>query len=127
MSAAVMNTAKRIKAGLPEAMARIERIEKALLRMETEMSKLEKMGIIEATPYFHQGKYLYMVFPMVRGQRSRRYIGSDRAKIADAHAAVERAKKYRELEAELNNYGRALYEAGSALDRFFYHLPTIEE
>lgn len=124
---AVFKTINQIKGHLPTALQRIERIEKALLRKAAEMSQLEKLGIMEATPYLHQGKYLYMVFPMVRGRRPRHYIGSDRAKIAEAHACLERAKKFRQLEAELDHYGRVLFEAGSVLDRFFYYLPTIED
>lgn len=120
-----LNPFTRIESLINELQAtlHVERITHDEIRAQ--MRELEQHGITNGTPYFHQGKYLYMVFPMVCGKRRREYIGSDRAKIAAAEGGVARGHKYRRLEQELIAVERRAAHLAKELDLFL--LKTKED
>lgn len=78
---------------------------------------LKTAGITTSKPTYRDGKYLYLVGPMVDGSRTREYVGSDPAKIAEALAKVDRQKQYDELKNELAGLERRLSGIQSDLIR----------
>jgi len=61
---------------------------------------LKHQGTTDASPYYRQGKYLYLISPTFQGQRERQYIGSDPAKVQAALASIERHKRREEVHAQ---------------------------
>jgi len=59
--------------------------------------EIKRLGIVEATPYYRDGKYLYLIYPMVNGERKREYIGGDPEKIQDALDKIERKDRYNQV------------------------------
>jgi hypothetical protein len=60
------------------------------------LRRLESLGMTDATPHYREGKYLYLIHPMVNGERVREYIGADPKRIETALAMVERNRLYHE-------------------------------
>lgn len=88
----------------------------------TKMLDLEKLGLIRAAPYFHWKKYLYLIYPMQRGKRKRVYVGSDRAKIVQAEAGIERGKEHLVLAQQLRLVERQLANLAEELDLFIFNI-----
>jgi hypothetical protein len=88
----------------------------------TQMLDLEQLGVIHAAPYFHWQKYLYLIYPMKGGKRKRVYVGSDRAKIAEAEAAIERGKEYLVFAQQLHLVERQLANLAEELDLFVFNI-----
>lgn len=76
--------------------AALRSIEKKYLILTARMIQLEKAGITDATPFYQQGKYLYLIHPMRKGKRLREYIGSDVQKRRDAEVKIANTKIFRE-------------------------------
>ena len=87
---------------------------------------LLKTGIIDATPYWHQGKYLYLIYPMKDGKRRREYVGADPRKCAPIMAAVRRAQRHRQIEVRLQHLETQLREAMFLVDRLLWVMLTTE-
>lgn len=84
-----------------------------------QIGRLEQLGTYpKASLYYHGGKYLYLIFPMVNRKRQRVYIGSDRAKVAQAEAAVARGKLYLVLEKQLRQVDHQLANLAESLGSF---------
>lgn len=83
----------------------------------TRMKKLQNAGIIHATPHWCQDKYLYLIYPMKLGQRTRKYIGADRYKIKDALEAVRRVDEYEILSQKLIHLEKVLSQGNDELKR----------
>ena len=83
----------------------------------TRMKKLQDAGIIHATPHWRQDKYLYLIYPMRKGERRREYIGADRYKIKDALAAVKRVDAYEILSQRLSRLENVLFQSYDELNR----------
>ncbi len=81
-------------------------IHKANEQITPLMLELERAGIVEGTPSFQQGKYLYVIGPMRNGKRRRDYIGSDNQKIAAALAKLERHQEFLKHFSTLNSLER---------------------
>lgn len=84
----------------------------------TQMLDLEQFGVIHAATYFQWGKYLYLIYPMKNGKRKRVYVGSDRARVADAEAAVDRGRRHQELAQQLRIVEHQLANLAEKLDSF---------
>jgi len=75
--------------------ANVQRIRASIEIERGEMIKLQEAGLIYAGTWYKNKKYLYLVHPDRDGQgRQREYIGADEAKVNEALAGIERAKKY---------------------------------
>lgn len=83
-----------------------------------EMRELQLKGIINAAIYLHQGKYAYLIFPMVAGNRKRIYVGSDRKKIAYTEACIERGARHQELAQRLKMVDQQLANLAEELGTF---------
>lgn len=68
-----------------------------------EITELEELGIVQATPHYREGEYLYLIHPtQPDGSRKREYIGNKPHNIKVALDRVERfnqhSRKCRELQ-----------------------------
>ncbi|CAA9890794.1 conserved hypothetical protein [Candidatus Methylobacter favarea] len=79
-----------------------------LMVKQNEMNALKQAGLIYANEHWRSGKYLYLIYPSKDGQRERKYVGADPAKIDEAKASIRRAKEYDRLAAELMVIEQAL-------------------
>ena len=72
-----------------------------LVSNNQEARALKSLGILNASPWFKNNKYLYLVFPVKGdGLRERRYIGANSEKVEEAMAAISRAKRVAEIKKE---------------------------
>lgn len=103
-------------AGLPRLIGDLGKRHAAIL---SRMKDLEEAGLIYATPYWREEKYLYLIYPMKGGERRREYIGADPDKIKDALEAVKRVEEYDQLSEKLSRLKRSLslarYEMGQVV------------
>lgn len=96
----------KLAESLPELIAGLEDARKATA---DSMAALKRAGLIYAKTHMRQGKYLYLIYPMQDGERKREYVGTDAKKIEETHAAIERAKEYDALKAQLERIEQRLY------------------
>jgi len=75
----------------------IELNAKEVQRLNDQMRALKKAGLVYASPHWRAKKYFYLIHPSTADGRIREYVGTDRDKIADAQAGIERAAQYDEL------------------------------
>ncbi len=73
--------------------ALIETQKAALAAKQSEMETLKNAGLIYANEHWRSGKYLYLIYPSHDGQRERKYIGANPAKIEAAEASIHRANE----------------------------------
>ena len=79
--------------------------------ISAKMDELKNAGLIYASSHMREGKYFYLVYPVKTGEkRKREYIGTDKAKIEAAQSAIERAKKFEVLAAQLKQHEAQLGE-----------------
>jgi len=61
--------------------------------LNSRIDDLHHQGAINASVYYRNGRYLYLIYPTAPdGTRKREYIGSDPAKIANSKTAIDRYK-----------------------------------
>ena len=87
--------------------------EKAFTRRR--MEHLENNGMIFATAYWRIDKYLYLIYPMVNGQRKRQYIGKNPEKVRTALDAIGGGKLHSDLSGHLKEIEQSLKEARHCL------------
>jgi len=87
-------------------------------QLAVKLMELEQQGIVEATPYFAQGKYLYLISPMRQGKRKRVYIGSDREACAKAEADIERGKEHLSIQQQIHLVDGLLANLAEKLELF---------
>lgn len=94
-------------------------------QLAVKMAELEQQGVVHAQPFFHQGKYLYLVHSMREGRRKRVYVGSDRQRVAKAQSAIERGKEHRAIQQQLSLVDGLLAKLAEKLE-FFIENTTKE-
>lgn len=104
-------------AAIPQRIATLRTLHEALYQ---EQQALYLAGLIEAHPYWHQGKYLYLIHPMKNGLRKREYIGADPRKLSQALIALRRATRYKKITARLVSLETQIGQAACLLDRFLW-------
>jgi hypothetical protein len=103
-------------AQVPQAVAAALR---AYQSLADQINDLEQAGITNASPFFRDQKYLYLVHPTAAdGTRQREYIGADPARQADALARLDRYKRHQTLTHQANT-------ARACLDRAAYTLSSL--
>ena len=118
-----LNQLSRLAAGVVPALDIVKEKRAALAR---EVAALERAGILEATPFYNKGKYLYLSYPMRRGERKREYVGADQTHITKALGKIERFKKHSELSREIVAIDVAFQGASRALQDFYYALDSFK-
>jgi hypothetical protein len=79
--------------------------------LQAQLDTLAAAGMTTAAPTYRAGKYLYLVSPMIDGQRKREYIGNDPERIAAALEMIERQHQHDQLKARLDAYTSQLNRA----------------
>ncbi len=100
------------------------------LQIHDEITKriaaIESLGIIDASPYYRDGTYLYLIHPMKDGKREREYIGKDPTKVREALDKVERFKKWQDLQAKLHSLNQSYQSLEHHLQGIQYELIGME-
>jgi len=65
--------------------------------LSLEEEKLKEVGFLHALPFWKSKKYLYLLYTDTNGQRQRRYVGCNPAKIDAAFEEIQRAEQYDKL------------------------------
>lgn len=86
----------------------IENLQRRERDLENQINRLRNLGWVDAKPHYRDGKYLYLIYPMVNGERRREYIGADQNKIQDALDAIERKSEIENLENRLADISSAI-------------------
>lgn len=69
--------------------------------LKADIERIERLGWVDAKPHYREDKYLYLIYPMVDGQRKREYIGANPENIQAAMDRIERKAQYDELHNQL--------------------------
>lgn len=91
-----------------KALKAIEAVVKEYDRLCHEIYWLEQCPRINAKPYWRQGRYLYLIYPQVAGERERRYIGCNKEDIDRVLKAIENHCKQEALKARAADIQREL-------------------
>lgn len=84
--------------------------------IERNMRALKAKGLIYASPHWRDGRYLYLLYPLVNGKpRRREYIGADPERIEAAQQAIERARQYDTLNQRLSSLDAAISRAAQSV------------
>lgn len=105
--------------------AQLEQLKLRRGHLHAEQQQMHDLPRIHATPFWHQGRYLYLNQPQINGKRTRRYIGSQPDKVRDALAAVRRAERYQQIEQELQQLDAQIRSASFRLDGFLWELGQL--
>lgn len=66
--------------------------------LNAELSTLEALPVINASPYWLNGEYLYLVHPKTPERaRHRKYVGNDPERVKEALQQVSRGKRIKEI------------------------------
>lgn len=98
--------------------------EKKVIRLE-EKRTLESTTLIYATPYWHQEKYLYLIYPKKNNKRLREYIGTKKPKVEQALNSVKRGKRHTQICKEIDDIDQQLRTATFKLDSFLWELAKM--
>lgn len=78
-----------------EIRSQIEGLLDRRIQLIREIAALEDAGIVEASPYYRDEQYLYLIHPtQPDGSREREYIGNKPEKVQAALSRVERFKEH---------------------------------
>ena len=80
------------------ALAKLEELATKIVDLEQHMQAVRDQGIVNATPHWRDGKYLYLIHPQKGGKRKRQYIGANETKQQIALCQVQNFELYHELE-----------------------------
>lgn len=90
-----------------------------------ELEQLVELPRIAATPFWHQGRYLYLNQPQVDGRRKRQYIGSQPDNIKAALSAIRNQQRYDAIQQELARIDSQIRTATFRLDSFLLELAKL--
>jgi len=93
-----------------------------LADVQARMAVLQKAGMIKASEWWKDQKYLYLVYPTNGVTRKREYIGTDPAKISAARDAIVRQADYARLDQVRLQLERQILQARGTLQRAVYEL-----
>lgn len=89
-----------------------------------QINAIEQAGITNATPYFRDERYMYLIHPTdpQTGERKREYIGADAAKQTEAYARIHRHKQHQELTTQADSLKYKLHAVIFSLRRILSEL-----
>lgn len=94
-----------------DALVKIDELEARYGQIETRRKELAKMPMEDASLFWHEEKYLYLIGRTVNGYRPRRYIGNKSEKVEEAVALVSNFEEYQVTLAELQHLRNRVTEA----------------
>lgn len=77
-------------------------------RLCKEVFLLEQLPRINARPYWRQGKYLYLIYPQVNGERQRHYVGSNQEDIDRCLRAIANHERQVKLKQQVEDLDKDL-------------------
>ena len=117
---AVQISLQRLELNLSVLPKKISTLQARHEALTAQQRALREAGIIDATPYWHQGKYLYLIYPTKNGKRRRDYVGADPRNCAPIIAALRRAQRHQQIEVRLQRLEAHLREAMFLVDRLLW-------
>lgn len=103
--------------------AALSQLEDQIDEMQVEINHLEAAGMINASEWWKDRKYLYLVHPVDPvGNRRRVYVGNDPQNVADAQAAIKRYEQWDKLQTKIRVLRDRHASTLSSLDRLAYLL-----
>ncbi len=123
---AVQISLQRLEMNLSVLPKKISTLHARYEALSKQKHALLEIGIIDAMPYWHQGKYLYLIYPTKDGKRQREYVGADQRKCAPIIAALRRAQRHQQIEAHLQHLETQLREAMFLVDRLLWVMSITE-
>lgn len=103
----------------------LERLRIQRVGLLAELAELESQLRIDARPYWHQQRYLYLIRPQKNGRRKREYIGARPERIREALDAVEREQRYQGIRAGLDHVEARIRTVTFKLDSFLWELAQV--
>lgn len=91
------DTITKAKQTLQAAADYIDTTQEQIALLTTRVKDLETLGVSDASEYWREGKYLYLISPMNNGHRRRQYIGSNPQKVQEALDSIDRFKSRRQV------------------------------
>ncbi len=122
----VLNSLLRLEMNLSVLPKKISTLQAQYEALSKQKHSLLETGVIDATPYWHQGKYLYLIYPMKDGKRRREYVGANQQKCATVIATIRRAQRYQQIEVRLQHLETQLREAMFLVDRLLWVMSITE-
>jgi len=95
-----MSLLKDVKRKALQLPTRLEALDKEIKTIAKRLQRLEKMGLERGKAHWRkegEKAYLYLIYPMEKGERPRVYVGSDPKKVKQAQDAIARAVEFDEL------------------------------
>jgi len=123
---AVRISLQRLELNLSVLPKKISTLQARHESLSKQKDALSEAGIIDATSYWHQGKYLYLIYPTKEGKRQREYVGADQRKCAPIIAALRRAQRHQQIEVRLQRLETQLREAMFLADRLLWVMSITE-
>lgn len=111
---------------------KVERIHDQLERLKVlrthllrELDDMQELPRVDATPFWHQGRYLYLIEPQKNGKRKRQYIGSDPDKVKQALSAMRCQQRFLQVKQEISQIEYQIRNATFKLDSFLWDLAQV--
>ena len=90
---------EHLDVGLVErALVRLNALAERVVELGNQMNEVQARGMVQATPYWRDQRYLYLVHQQLDGERKREYIGKDEHKQAAALQRVDNWHQYQRLD-----------------------------
>ena len=85
-----------------QALSLLNALAERVAELQNQMDEVQAQGMAQATTYWRDQTYLYLVHKQCDGRRRREYVGTDEHKQAAALRRVENWHQYEELVQESN-------------------------
>lgn len=107
---------------LAEAGKTLDGLEKRHTELDDERKRLEKLPMSDASPYWHEEKYLYLIHRTVDGFRARKYVGCKPDKVKAALDSITHFQQHETICREEEQLRNRLVDANYFLQQFVHRL-----
>jgi len=91
----------------------------------SELDDMQDLPRVDATPFWHQGRYLYLIEPQKNGKRKRTYVGSNPEKVKQALSAMRSQRRFLQVQQELVQIDDQIRGATFKLDSFLWDIAKV--
>lgn len=112
---------------LERAVALVGRLQQRYDALNAAQQEIAKLPMVDASPYWHADKYLYLIHRTTAGYRPRKYVGNNPERVAEALAEIERFKEHARLESEIQRMKTRMLDCLCRLEMFYSKLAEIEK
>lgn len=103
----------------------LEQLKVFYTHLLSEFDDMQHLPRVDATPFWHQGRYLYLIEPQKDGKRKRKYIGSNPEKIKQALSAMRSQQRFIQVRQELVKIDDQIRSATFKLDSFLWDIAQV--